>query len=79
MAAVAFAPKCTQNYKKGAKSRYSLNCINFSSAIDKTVPRLIQFAHEIPLISGIFQNIRPTRSYFFAFSLIVGFCLWVQL
>ncbi|MBR1736658.1 MAG: hypothetical protein IJ736_06525 [Firmicutes bacterium] len=34
MAAVAFAPKCTQNYKKGAKSRCSLNGINFSSAID---------------------------------------------
>ncbi|MBR1738553.1 MAG: SAM-dependent DNA methyltransferase [Firmicutes bacterium] len=32
---------------------------------DKTVPRLIQSIHKIPLISRLFQDIRPTRSYFF--------------
>ena len=46
MAAVAFAPKCTQNYKKGAKSRCSLNGINFSSAIEVLLTILSSLAQD---------------------------------
>ena len=46
----------------------SCDCINFVRATDKAVTGLIQRIPQKGLISGIFANGRPTRSYFFALS-----------
>ena len=47
---------------------YSLHCIIFRTATDKAVTGLIQRIPQKGLISGIFANGRPMRSYFFALS-----------
>lgn len=43
-----------------------LNCINLDTATDKAVARLIQGIPQKGLISGLFADGRPMRSYFFA-------------
>lgn len=45
---------------------YSLHCIIFRTATDKAVARLIQGIPQKGLISGLFADGRPMRSYFFA-------------
>lgn len=45
-----------------------LYCIKLDTATDKAVTGLIQRIPQKGLISGIFANGRPTRSYFFALS-----------
>lgn len=62
------APSNLQMQPLGCIFVYALNCITFGTAIDKAVTGLIQRIPQKGLISGIFANGRPTRSYFFALS-----------
>lgn len=65
-ASLNYAP--TKGWVCSSLKGYSLNCITFRTATDKAVTGLIQRIPQKGLISGIFANGRPTRSYFFALS-----------
>lgn len=60
------APSNLQMQPLGCIFVYALNCITFGTAIDKAVARLIQGIPQKGLISGLFADGRPMRSYFFA-------------